>query len=56
MSPAGLKAIAEEAGLEIVIVCATASATSSAATRLNLGLQRRPEPRGFRGPRRRATC
>ena len=46
MSPAGLKAIAEEAGLEMVIVCGDDMGDIFRRNALNLGLHVVPEPRG----------
>ena len=45
MSPAGLKGIAEEAGLEMVIVCGDNMGDIFRRNALNLGLARRAELR-----------
>ena len=54
MSPAGLKGVAEEAGLRLVIVCGHNMGDIFRRNALNLGLEVRGVPgRGGGGPRRR---
>ena len=53
MSPAGLKGVAEEAGLEMVIVCGNNMGDIFRRNALNLGPPRGAEPRGRRRRARR---
>ena len=48
MSPAGLKAIADEVGLELVVVCGHNMGDIFRRNALNLGIARRAEPGGRR--------
>mgnify|MGYP003694608361 CR=1 FL=1 len=53
MSPAGLKGVAEEVGLELVIVCGNNMGDIFRRNALNLGPARRAEPGGGRRRARR---
>ena len=48
MSPAGLKGVAEEVGLELVVVCGHNMGDIFRRNAFNLGPARRAEPRGGR--------
>src|SRR2546427_11915221 len=51
MSPAGLKGVADEAGLELVVVCGQNMGDIFRGDALNLGLHVAQRPEGVAGPR-----